>query len=143
MFVRKVTKIDKSETPPPTTWPKAGGVHTPRCYGSFPFQFVASYAGAAGRRATQEAPPTVLAVGCLVSGQEATLHLDTITTSTTTYSTFKVFKVLIVKSKSLLFFLWFLMAEVFSARLHFPEITWQSNSVGGNCVNSILRMKGG
>lgn len=27
MFVRKVTKINKSETPPPTTWPKARGSH--------------------------------------------------------------------------------------------------------------------
>lgn len=30
MLVRKVTKINKSETPTPTTWPKAGGVHA-RC----------------------------------------------------------------------------------------------------------------
>lgn len=33
MFVRKVTKINKSETPTPTTWPKAHGVHT-RCFTS-------------------------------------------------------------------------------------------------------------
>lgn len=65
------------------------------------------------------------------------------TTSTATYITFKVFK---VESKSLLS--GFLpaaasTAEVFSASLHFPEITWQSDGVGGNCVNSILPMKGG
>lgn len=31
MSVRKVTEINKGETPPPTTWPKAGGIHA-RCY---------------------------------------------------------------------------------------------------------------
>lgn len=77
MFVRKVTKINKSETPPPTTWPKARGSHT-RCCSSFPSQVFPSYASP--RRAEQGggcrgggghtgglrscwAPPTVLPVG--------------------------------------------------------------------------------
>lgn len=50
MFVRKVTKINKSETPPPTTWPKAGGSHA-RCCSSFPSQVFPSYASL--RRAEQ------------------------------------------------------------------------------------------
>lgn len=37
MFVGKVTKINKSKTPPPTTWPKARRFHTRRYErGSFP-----------------------------------------------------------------------------------------------------------
>lgn len=74
-FVRKVTKINKSETPPPTTWPKACGFHT-RCYSSFPSQLLPSYASLsrAGRRRpgghtgglrSSWAPPIVLPVGWL------------------------------------------------------------------------------
>lgn len=108
MFVRKVTKINKSETPPPTTWPKARGSH------AAPFApriFFSSYAGSrraerggggrwgggehTGGLRSSWAPPTVLPVGWLccsgVGAKRAkrpTEQLATITTTAAPYSYF-------------------------------------------------------
>lgn len=39
MFVRKVTKINKSETPPPTTWPKGSRFSSALLAAPFPPRF--------------------------------------------------------------------------------------------------------
>lgn len=101
MVVRKVTKINKSETPPPTTWPKARGSHTRCCSSSFPSQVFPSYASP--RRAERRRPEEQLGSSHSASrglaallrcwgrkAKEATEQLAAITTT----ARFKVFKVI-------------------------------------------------
>lgn len=63
MFVRKVTKINKSETPPPTTWPKGSRFFICAACSSLPSQVFPSYAslsraeqGGGGRRGPRRRP---------------------------------------------------------------------------------------
>lgn len=135
LVCQKVTKINKSETPPPTTWPKARGSHA-RCCSSFPSQVFPSYASSSGarrRRPEEHRGSSHSARRGLAAplrcwgrkGKEATEQLATITTAAR-------FKVLNVEIR-LDFHLWrrAVTAEVFSAVLQFPKFTWQSDRVGG------------
>lgn len=112
LVCQKVTKINKSETPPPTTWPKARGSHA-RCCSSFPSQVFPSYASpsrARRRRPEEHRGSSHSARRGLAAllrcwgrkGKEATERLATITAT----ARFKVLKVVCKVEIRVDFHLW-------------------------------------
>lgn len=131
----KVTKINKRQTPPPTTWPKARGCDA-RCCSSFSLPGFSRFLrcareeqSAGGPRRSQRSPWAGCAAQVLgQEGTEAAEQLATITTS----ARFKVWRAAIVKPAFVAAFSGERSPRrYFQQFLQFPKFTWQPHRVGG------------